>query len=154
MESEKYIGVKGELLAEPLVQGKLEPIAGWQNHDFHVTQTERTSALMLKNSLYARIVTGAAGLTLLMQSIPVSAAPQVVKQVSLGTDVALEDGNLIGKVLTSNGKPVDGAVVTLHKDGKEVGKTVTKADGSYTIGGLTTGSYTLITAEGPVAVRL
>lgn len=109
---------------------------------------------MLKNSLYARILAGAAGVALMLPAAPVSAAPEVAKTATQGTDVALEDGNLTGKILTSNGEPVDGAVVTLSKDGKEVGRTITKADGAYTIGGLNTGSYVLVTANGPVPVRL
>ena len=74
--------------------------------------------------------------------------------VSHGTDVALVDGQLTGKLLTANGQPIDGAVITVLKDGKEVGKAVTTSDGSYRIGDLKTGAHTIQTANGQQQVRL
>lgn len=75
-------------------------------------------------------------------------------KVSHGTDVALVDGKLTGKLLTANGQPIDGAVITVLKDGKEVGKAVTTSDGSYSIGDLKTGAHTIQTANGQQQVRL
>ena len=75
-------------------------------------------------------------------------------KISHGTDVAMVDGKLTGKLLTANGQPIDGAAITVLKDGKEVGKTVTAADGSYSIGDLKTGSHTIQTANGQQQVRL
>jgi len=75
-------------------------------------------------------------------------------KISHGTDVALVDGKLTGKLLTANGQPIDGAVITVLKDGKEVGKAVTTSDGSYSIGDLKTGAHTIQTANGQQQVRL
>ncbi|MFO1005995.1 MAG: carboxypeptidase-like regulatory domain-containing protein [Planctomycetaceae bacterium] len=75
-------------------------------------------------------------------------------KVSHGTDVALVEGKLTGKLLTANGQPIDGAVITVLKDGKEVGKAVTTSDGSYSIGDLKTGAHTIQTANGQQQVRL
>ena len=92
-------------------------------------------------------------------SAPPSAAtsstttPAVTKP-ALGTDVALVDGKLTGKLLTANGQPIDGAVVSVLKDGKEVGKAVTTSDGSYTISDLKTGAHVIQTANGQQQVRL
>lgn len=79
-----------------------------------------------------------------------AAAPKI----SHGTDVAMVDGKLTGKLLTANGQPIDGATITVLKDGKEVGKTVTASDGSYSIGDLKTGAHTIQTANGQQQVRL
>jgi hypothetical protein len=75
-------------------------------------------------------------------------------KISHGTDVALVDGKLTGKLLTANGQPIDGAVITVLKDGQEVGKAVTTSDGSYSIGDLKTGAHTIQTANGQQQVRL
>jgi hypothetical protein len=79
--------------------------------------------------------------------------PTVTKPAH-GTDVALVDGKLTGKLLTANGQPIDGAVVSVLKDGKEVGKAVTTSDGSYTISDLKTGAHVIQTANGQQQVRL
>gem|GEM_PF-2272188 len=77
-----------------------------------------------------------------------------VQKASLGTDVILVKGTLTGKVLTANGQPVDGAAVSVLKDGKEVGRAITTADGSYSVGDLKTGLHTIRTANGQYPVRL
>ena len=109
---------------------------------------------MLKNSLYARIVACATGVAMILPAMPVSAAPKATQQVRQGTDVVLTGGKLTGKLLNSNGKPVDGALVAVEKNGKLVGKTVTQADGSYTVAGLTSGTHTITLADGQFPVRL
>ncbi len=109
---------------------------------------------MLKNSLYARIVACATGVAMILPAMPVSAAPKATQQVRQGTDVVLTGGKLTGKLLNSNGKPVDGALVAVEKNGKLVGKTVTKSDGSYTVAGLSSGTHTITLADGQFPVRL
>ena len=110
---------------------------------------------MLKNSLYARIVACAAGVAMIMPAMPVSAAPQTAsKEARQGTDVVIHQGKLNGKLLNANGKPVEGAVVTVAKNGKEVARTVTKVDGSYTVAELSSGNHTISMADGQFPVRL
>lgn len=110
---------------------------------------------MLKNSLYARIVACAAGVAMIVPAMPVSAAPQAAtQQVRQAADLILTQGKLNGKLLNANGKPVEGAVVTVSKNGKEVARTVTKADGSYTVAELTSGSHVISMADGQFPVRL
>ena len=110
---------------------------------------------MLKNSLYARIVACAAGVAMIMPAMPVSAAPQAAaKQASQGTDLIITQGKLNGKLLNANGKPVEGAVVTVAKNGKEVSRTVTKSDGSYAVTGLSSGNHTISMSDGQFPVRL
>lgn len=109
---------------------------------------------MLKNSLYARIVACAAGVAMIMPVLPVSAAPQAAQQVRQGTDIVIVGGKLTGKLLDSNGKPVNAAPVSITKNGKVIARTVTKADGSYTVSGLTSGTHTVSLADGQFPVRL
>ena len=115
--------------------------------------TGRMSEHMLRNSLYARIVACAAGAAMIMPALPVIAAPQAGQQVRQGTDVVLVKGTLHGKLLSSNGKPVAGAVVAASKNGKVVAKTTTKQDGSYELSGLTSGTHTVSMADGQFPVR-
>ncbi len=120
----------------------------------------------MNHSICVRIVACVAGLVQFC-SLPVTAAEKATKPAprpttatpaaakpTYGTDVALNDGKLTGKLLTANGQPIDGSVVTVMKDGKEVGKAVTTSDGSYVIGDLKTGAHTVHTAHGEQQVRL
>ena len=91
---------------------------------------------MLRNSMFARIIACAAGVSMIVPAMPVTAAPQVKQQVRQGTDVVLSGGKLQGKLLSANGKPIEGAVVAVAKNGKVMAKTVTRADGSYSLSGL------------------
>ena len=109
---------------------------------------------MLRKSLCARLMACAAGAALLLPALPVSAAPQAAQQVRQRTDVVLSGGNLTGQLLDANGKAIEGAVVVLSKDGKVIGRTVTKADGSYNLSGLKAGAYNLSIGKSQVQVRL
>lgn len=109
---------------------------------------------MFRNSLCARLVACAAGAAMLLPAMPVSAAPQSAQQVRQGNDVVLSAGKVSGKLLNANGKAVEGAVVAVSKDGKVVARTVTKADGSYTVAGLSSGSYNMSIGEAQFPVRM
>lgn len=109
---------------------------------------------MLRNSMYARLVACAAGVAMLVPAMPVSAAPQSAQQIRQGNDVVLSGGKLSGKLLSANGKAVEGALVTVSKDGKLVGRTTTSADGSYTVAGLKNGSYSMTIGDSQFPVRL
>lgn len=109
---------------------------------------------MLRKSLCARLVACAAGAAMLLPAMPVSAAPQSAQQVRQGNDVVLSGGKLSGKLLNANGKAVEGAVVAVSKDGKVVARTVTKADGTYTVAGLSSGSYNMSIGEAQFPVRM
>lgn len=109
---------------------------------------------MLRNSLCARLVVCAAGAALLLPALPANAAPAAAQQVRQGTDVVLSGGQLTGQLLDANGKAIEGAVVALSKDGKVIGRTVTKADGSYSLTGLKAGAYNLSIGKTQMPVRL
>lgn len=109
---------------------------------------------MLRNSMFARIIACAAGVSMIVPAMPVTAAPQVKQQVRQGTDVVLSGGKLQGKLLSANGKPIEGAVVAVAKNGKVMAKTVTRADGSYSLSGLAGGTHDVLVADGQFPVRL
>lgn len=109
---------------------------------------------MLKKSLCAHVLALAAGTMMLVPAMPVQAAPQAARQVRSGADVVLVKGELSGKLLTANGKAVEGASVVVAKNGKEVARTVTKADGSYTVKGLSNGSHVVSMSDAQIPVRL
>lgn len=109
---------------------------------------------MLRNSMFARIIACAAGVSMIVPAMPVTAAPQVKQQVRQGTDVVLRGGKLQGKLLNANGQPVQGVAVAVTKNGQVMAKTVTGADGSYSLSGLTHGAHNVVMADGQFPVRL
>ncbi len=71
------------------------------------------------------------------------------------TDVALsEDGTAIGRVLTSNGTPVDGAQVVIRQGDEIFAKLITSKDGQFSSPGLRAGVYTIATVQGGGLYRL
>lgn len=57
-------------------------------------------------------------------------------------DVALSgNGTLSGVVVTSEGQPLDGAVVTVLQGERVVGRTTSNAHGVFALGGLSNGVY-------------
>ncbi len=117
-------------------------------------QSERKSRFMHKNARLTCFVICATGVALWIPTLPVQAGSKPAQHVRLGTDVLLVKGTLTGHLLDSHGKPLDGAVVKVAKDGKQIAQTVTTADGTYTIGGLTPGLHTISMADGQFPVRL
>lgn len=70
-------------------------------------------------------------------------------------DVTLtESGDLAGAVVSSSGKPVDGALVTLTKQGKSVAQTTTNADGEFALASVKSGMYELQAGPSRRAVRV
>jgi len=76
------------------------------------------------------------------------AAPKVA-------DVTLtQNGALAGAVVSEAGKPVDGAIVTLAKEGKPVAKTSTNAQGKFALASVKSGTYELKAGQTTRLVRL
>lgn len=71
------------------------------------------------------------------------------------TDVALsENGTVVGRVLTSNGTPVDGAQVVIRQGEQIFAKMLTNNDGQFTSDNLRAGVYTIATVQGSGLYRL
>ncbi|MCL2585922.1 MAG: MFS transporter, partial [Streptosporangiales bacterium] len=76
-------------------------------------------------------------------TVPVATAGLVAEQAHDGGQVSGQP--VFGRVLHANGTPVPGATVTLiGATGRQAGRAVSGADGSYRIGVAEAGSYTLI----------
>ncbi len=70
-------------------------------------------------------------------------------------DVTLqEDGNLRGQVLDSQGAAVPEAIVAVVQQGKAVAAARTDAEGRYTVPGLKTGVYHVVTDKGITVCRV
>lgn len=70
-------------------------------------------------------------------------------------DISLTaNGTLSGQVLTTEGLPLDGAVVVIHHGGKEVSRAVSRTDGAFAVAGLGSGLYELRVGQQAVPVRV
>lgn len=70
-------------------------------------------------------------------------------------DIALTaNGSLSGQVLTTEGQPLDGAVIVINRGGKEVHRAVSRADGAFAVAGLGSGLYELQVGQQAIPVRL
>ena len=71
------------------------------------------------------------------------------------TDVALsENGTVVGRVLTGNGTPVDGAQVVIRQGDQIFAKMLTNNEGQFTSGNMRAGVYTVATVQGSGLYRL
>ena len=69
-------------------------------------------------------------------------------------DVALtQAGALNGVLVNSAGQPVAGAVVSVRQGGKEVGRAVSAANGSFALAGLSNGAYQVAVGQQAANVR-
>jgi hypothetical protein len=63
-------------------------------------------------------------------------------------DIALgKGGTLTGQVVDGQGRALDGAAVTISKDGKELARTVTSKEGNFSVTGLRGGTYELAAGQ-------
>ena len=71
------------------------------------------------------------------------------------TDLSLSiDGDLLGRYLDSQGKAVEGAQVTLSKDGQAIARSTTDAGGAYRFAKTPTGVYQLTVGQEAQFVRV
>ncbi len=71
------------------------------------------------------------------------------------TDVALsENGTVVGRVLTTNGTPVDGAQVVIRQGDQIFAKLFTDKQGQFSSQGMRAGIYTIATVQGSGLYRL
>ena len=93
---------------------------------------------------------GVAGMVLPQQAF--AAQPVVAQQQAAAVNVRLAGGSLTGRVVSSAGQPAS-TTVAVFQGSKMVGKTVSAADGTYRVSGLTSGTYTVATPAGAGEIR-
>jgi hypothetical protein len=77
------------------------------------------------------------------------------KVAAVQGDIALsKGGTLIGQVVDGQGRALDGAAVSINKDGKEIARTVTSKDGNFSVTGLRGGTYELTAGQTKGVYRL
>ena len=85
---------------------------------------------------------------------PVQTAPKSKLTVNRISDVALQPGGAFtGRIIDSQGHPVHGAIVALNHAGREIVRTESRMDGSYTINGVRGGTHDIVTSVGTTTVR-
>jgi hypothetical protein len=77
------------------------------------------------------------------------ARQQTAKDIKLTTS-----GDLTGRVVTAEGKAVDGAAVTVSQNNKPVAKTISTASGEFKLTGLKTGLYQVSAGQQTQFVRV
>ena len=107
---------------------------------------------------WARGAAIVAGLNLAVPQAMVFAAEAPVtkpaKQASAKDIKLTTAGDLTGRVVTAEGKAVDGAAVTITQNNKPVAKTISTASGEFKVTGLKTGLYQVSAGQQAQFVRV
>jgi hypothetical protein len=107
---------------------------------------------------WARGAAIVAGLNLAIPQALVFAAEAPVtkpaKQASAKDIKLTTAGDLTGRVVTAEGKAVDGAAVTITQNNKPVAKTISTASGEFKVTGLKTGLYQVSAGQQAQFVRV
>ena len=69
-------------------------------------------------------------------------------------DVSLRDGKLVGQVLDAQGAPIRDEAVSIRTRGQEVAQVKTDDLGRYSVDGLNTGLYQVVTTQGGASYRV
>jgi len=82
-------------------------------------------------------------------------ATRAASEKKAAADVVLSSaGDLTGRVITAEGTPVDGAIVTLSQNGKGVGRTTSDESGNFTLASVKGGLYQVSAGQTTQAVRV
>ncbi|MCA9079220.1 MAG: carboxypeptidase regulatory-like domain-containing protein [Planctomycetaceae bacterium] len=108
--------------------------------------------MLNKSRLTTSIVLATAALLLVPP--PLLAADRPVA-TSAAKDISLtRDGQLQGRVLDSQGRPVEGASLRIRKGDQEQGQAITADQGEFRFAGMKSGLYVLEVAGQPHQLRL
>ena len=110
----------------------------------------------LRTLRFAMVVTAGLGVAAPQCALQAGEKPAAAKKAAPKVaDVTLTQNNaLSGAVVSEAGKPVDGAIVVLTKEGKPVAKTTSNAQGKFALASVKSGSYELKAGHTTRLVRL
>ncbi|OAI52840.1 hypothetical protein AYO47_05905 [Planctomyces sp. SCGC AG-212-M04] len=109
----------------------------------------------LRSLRFAMVVTAGLGVAAPQCALQAGEKPAARKAAPKVADVTLTKGSALnGAVVSEAGKPVDGAIVMLTKEGKPVAKTTTNAEGKFALASVKSGSYELKAGSSTRLVRL
>ncbi len=110
----------------------------------------------LRTLRFAMVMTAGLGVAAPHCVLQAGEKPAAEKKVAPKVaDVSLtQNGALAGAVVSEAGQPVDGAIVTLTKEGKPVAKTTTNSQGRFALASVKSGSYELKAGHTTRLVRL
>jgi hypothetical protein len=92
--------------------------------------------------------------TLIPQSA-LAGTPAAAVAPRAARDIALTaNGSLAGAIVNPAGQPLDGAVISLRRNGQEVARGVSNRQGGFEIAGLSSGVYDLAVGQQVTQVRL
>jgi hypothetical protein len=111
---------------------------------------------MRKTNLFGIVAAFAASAAMVVPSAAVMADAPRAAQVATATDnvVLGAGGTLQGSALTSEGKALSGAVVTVSHNGQVVAQTVSTQDGAFSVNGLRGGLHTVSAGGSAKTYRL
>lgn len=114
--------------------------------------------LRLRNWQGAAVVLACCGLLVPQTSMAAestAATPIVQQTAQKAADVALtEDGLLVGAAYTPDGKHLDGAMVVISQNGKEVVRTNTDKNGAFAVAQMKTGTYQIGIGDKVAPIRV
>lgn len=110
----------------------------------------------LRSLRFAMVVTAGLGVAAPQCVLQAGEKPAAAKKAAPKVaDVTLTKSSALnGAVVSEAGKPVDGALVVLTKEGKPVAKTTTNAEGKFALASVKSGSYELKAGPTTRLVRL
>ncbi len=110
----------------------------------------------LRTLRFAVVMTASLGVVAPQSVVRAGEKPAATKKAAPKVaDVTLSKSNALqGAVVSEAGKPVDGAIVMLTREGKAVAKTTTNAQGKFALASVKSGSYELRAGQTARLVRV
>ncbi|WP_437204846.1 carboxypeptidase-like regulatory domain-containing protein [Planctomicrobium sp. SH664] len=92
---------------------------------------------------------------MLVPNAVIAAPAAPAKAAVAAKDVSLApNGGLVGVLVNPTGQPVDGAVISVRRGGKEVAQTVSSAQGTFEVAGLSSGVYEVAVGQNANQIRV
>lgn len=103
---------------------------------------------VIRSLAHAAVILACVGMITPRAAFSAGPAPKISHDVCLSAG-----GAFSGVIVNAEGRPLDGAVVSVRQNGKEISKTVTTAQGAFSINGLGGGVYEVAVGPQVIPVR-